>query len=74
MAQAHNAEAVFEVLTPIPTSANAEQQAAYARQGAEDAREVARAVAADAVDPDRVHMGYRGDPGTPVREVRIYVR
>ncbi len=74
LAQAHNPQAVFEVLTPVPTSANTEVQRQYLTQGAADARDVARALAADAVDPDRVQIGYRADPGAPVREVRIYVR
>ncbi|MCW3473111.1 hypothetical protein [Limobrevibacterium gyesilva] len=73
-AQARKPDVVFDVLTPIPTGEAREVQERYARQGAEDAAAVANALAAEGVPPDRVHMGYRGDPGTPPREVRVYAR
>jgi hypothetical protein len=73
-AQAHKANVEFDVLTPIPTAAAQEVQDRFARQGEADAQEVATALAADGVLPDRVHIGFRGDPGSPPREVRVYVR
>jgi hypothetical protein len=64
----------FDVLTPIPTSAGQDVQERFARQGATDAQDVANALGYDGVAPDRVHIGYRGDPGSPPREVLVYVR
>ena len=73
-AETRKPDVEFDVLTPIPTSAAQEVQEKFARQGAADAQEVANALGADGIGPDRVHIGYRGDPGSPPREVRIYVR
>jgi hypothetical protein len=68
------ADVEFDVLTPIPTTAPQAEQDRFATQGEADAQEVATALAADGVLPDRVHIGFRGDPGSPPREVRVYVR
>jgi hypothetical protein len=64
----------FDVLTPMPSSAAPDIQDRFARQGAIDAQEVANALAADGIPPDQVHIGLRGDPGAPPREVLVYVR
>lgn len=66
-------DASFEVITPVPTAAPPAEQDAFTRRGAEDARAVADALASAGVDPDKIHLGLRGDPGSPVREVRVYV-
>lgn len=73
-AQAHRPDIAFDVLTPVPTTGTQALQDRYTSQGATDAQAVAEALAADGVDPARVHIGLRGDPGAPPREVRIYVR
>jgi hypothetical protein len=73
-AEVHKPDVEFDVLTPIPTAAAQDVQERFARQGAADAQEVANALGADGIGPDRVHIGYRGDPGSPPREVRVYVR
>jgi len=73
-AQARKPDVEFDVLTPIPTAAPQEEQDQFARQGEADAQQVAMALQADGVLPDRVHIGFRGDPGSPAREVRVYVR
>lgn len=39
-----------------------------------DAAQVARMLALDSVDPERIHVGIIEDAGTPAREVRVYVR
>ncbi len=67
-------DVAFDVLTPVPTAAAPDVQARYTSQGAAVAQDVANALAADGVAPDHVHIGYRGDPGSPPREVRVYVR
>jgi hypothetical protein len=73
-AQTRKQDVEFDVLTPIPTAAPQEEQDRFARQGAEDAQAVANALGQDGITPDRVHIGYRGDPGSPPREVLVYVR
>lgn len=67
-------DAVFEVITPVPATATPAEQDAFVRQGAEDARKVADALATAGVQPTQIRLGLRGDPGNPAREVRVYVR
>ena len=73
-AESRKPDVEFDVLTPIPTSASQAEQQRFARQGADDAQTVLNALGADGVHPDRVHLGYRADPGSPPREVLVYVR
>ncbi len=73
-AQARKPDVEFDVLTPIPTGAPQAEQDRFARQGAEDAQAVANALGLEGITADRVHIGYRGDPGSPPREVLVYVR
>jgi hypothetical protein len=73
-AEARKPDVEFDVLTPIPTSAPQATQDEFARQGADDAQAVLNALGADGIRPDRVHLGYRADPGSPPREVLVYVR
>ncbi len=73
-AQAAKPDVAFDVLAPVPVSASQDVQARFTEQGAADAQAVATALAADGVDPGRVHIGFRGDPGSPPREVRVYAR
>jgi len=73
-AQTHKPDVEFDVVTPIPTAAPQAEQDRFARQGAEDAQTVANALGNDGITPDRVHIGYRGDAGSPPREVLVYVR
>ncbi len=73
-ARARKSDVEFDVVTPIPTAAPQEEQDRFARQGAEDAQAVVNALGLDGVTPDRVHLGYQGDPGSPPREVLVYVR
>jgi hypothetical protein len=44
------------------------------RQGAEDARAVADALATAGVPPEQIRLSMRSDPGNPPREVLVYVR
>ncbi|MDE2199657.1 MAG: hypothetical protein KGJ41_11610 [Rhodospirillales bacterium] len=71
---ARSPAAAFEVLTPVPTAAAADVQQRAIRQGGIDAQSVATALAYDGVDPARVHLGLVADPGSPAREVRVFVR
>lgn len=72
-ALARKPDATFEVITAIPTALPPTDQDAFVRQGTADARQVADDLATAGVDPSRIHLGLRGDPGRPVREVRVYV-
>jgi hypothetical protein len=74
LAQARKPNVEFDVITPVPTAAPQAEQDRFARQGAEDAQAVANALGLDGITSERVHIGYRGDPGSPPREVLVYVR
>ena len=71
-AQVRNPTASFDVLTPIPTKAPPEEQRKYIEQGSEDATVVGRNLQEIGGDADRVRLGFRGDDGSPPREVRVY--
>jgi hypothetical protein len=73
-AQSRKPDVVFDVVAPIPVAASDAAQDKAAAQGAEDARTVADAMQYDGVPADHVHLGYRGDPGQPPREVLVYAR
>jgi hypothetical protein len=72
-AQARKPDVRFRVMTPIPTSATRTIQAQYLKVGEADAQMIARALVEDGVPPGRIMLGFVGDPGTPTREVRLYV-
>ncbi len=73
-AQVRKPDVQFDVVTPIPTSATFAVQDAAEKTGAADADAVAIALQADGISADSIHIGSRGDPGRPPREVEIYVR
>jgi hypothetical protein len=73
-AQARKADVEFDVLAPLPTNATPAVQDIFARNGAQDTQTVATALGYAGISLDRVHVGFRGDPGAPPREVRIYLR
>ncbi len=73
-AQALKRDVEFDVVAPIPTTARQEAQDAAAAQGAIDTARVAEAFGYAGVLLDRVHVGFRGDPGNPPREVLVYAR
>ena len=70
---AHRPNARIDLVTPIPTSASLDLQDRAIRSGAQDAEEVAGVLLADGIPGDQIHLASRGDPGQPVREVRLYV-
>ena len=73
-AQQRKPDVTFDVLAMVPSQATAGEQDRRAGEAAQDAREVAAAMVAVGIPQDRMRLGLRGDPGTPPREVRIYVR
>jgi hypothetical protein len=73
-ALAHNPNTAFELLTPIPLAEKQPVQDRFARDGAADAQTVAAALRQDGVAAGRITLGYQGDAGKPVREVRLFVQ
>ena len=71
---ARDPHAAFELLTPIPLAEKQPVQDRFARDGATDARTVAAALRQDGVAAGRITLGYQGDAGKPVREVRLFVQ
>lgn len=67
-------DAQFDVVTPLPMQASLDLQDRALTSGAADSQQVADVILADGVAADHVHLGTRGDPGQPTREVRVYVR
>lgn len=64
----------FDVVALVPTQASPAEQGRRVAQGARDALAVASSVNAAGVAQDRIHLGLRGDPGDPAREVRVFAR
>jgi hypothetical protein len=73
-ALARKSNAVFDIVTPVPTALPPAEQDAAALRGAADARAVADTLATQGVPPEQLRLGLVGDPGEPPREVRVYVR
>jgi hypothetical protein len=73
-ARARKPDVTFEVVTPIPTSANRSVQDDFMRHGQDDQQVVDRELQADGVPPERITPRFQGDPGAPPREVRLYAR
>ncbi len=67
-ATARKPDVQFDVITPVAAGAVPGPNAA------EDAEDVARAIAEQSVPQDHIHLGVAEDAGTPAREVRVYVR
>lgn len=71
---AYKTDAQYDVVAPIPTSASPVVQETFSRLGQEDTAKVVSALGYAGVSLENVHAGFRGDPGTPPREVLVYVR
>lgn len=66
-------DAAFDVMTPVPIMAKRADQDRFVRDGIADAKAVAAALQQDGVPEGRVTIGFQGDFGQAVREVRLYV-
>lgn len=73
-AEARKPDVVFDILALVPTEAAAAEQTRRITQASADAATVATAFAAAGVPSERLRLVLRGDPGSPAREVRVYVR
>ncbi|HEX3347404.1 MAG TPA: hypothetical protein VHS58_04800 [Acetobacteraceae bacterium] len=67
-------DAQYDVVTLIPTSAPESVQNTAAQNGQEDAAAVVQALGYAGVSLDNVHVGIRGDAGSPPREVLVFAR
>jgi hypothetical protein len=63
----------FDVVTVVPAIGTTEQQVAAATGITSNAREVARAISADGVDDDRIHLEARAIAGVTSRQVQVFV-
>jgi hypothetical protein len=72
--QTRKPDVAFDVVSPVPIKASQADQDRFTAQGKQDAQDIATAIAEDGVAPDHIFLGFRGDPGAPPREVRVYVR
>jgi len=73
-AQQRKPDVTFDVLALVPMLATPAEQDRRVAEAARDAQTVGTAMGAAGVPSERLHLGLRGDPGSPAREVRIYVR
>ena len=64
----------FDVVTVVPSTGTPAQQVAAAEAVTSDARTVARAINADGVDDNRIHLAARAEPGVTERQIEIFVR
>ena len=66
-------DVVFDVVSVVPATGTPAQQVAAATGITGDARNVARAINADGVDDDRIHLSARADAGVTTRQVQVFV-
>lgn len=74
MAEGRRPGIQYDLVTVVPARGSPADQVAAARDGESDAIAVAGRMNALGVDPPRIHMSARTDPGASSRELRIYVR
>lgn len=67
-------DVTFDVITVVAAEGTPGEQATRAKDGAEDAVQVAALIVAQGVPSDRVRLGARTERGITEREVRVYVR
>jgi hypothetical protein len=72
-ALARKPDATFDVVTEVPATGNPDDQTAAIERGQQDAVGVMSKLADDGVDPARIHLSARTDPGITAREIRLYV-
>lgn len=70
-AQARKPDVVFDIFAAVPASGATPEAL---REGEADARLIATTLGQAGIPPERLRLGVQADPGTPPREVRLYVR
>ncbi len=68
LALSRKPDAEFNVVSPVARGT------VPSAQVGQDAANVARSIAEQSVPPERIHVGLIEDSGTPLREVRVFVR
>ena len=66
-------DVVFDVVSVVPATGTPAQQVAAATGITGDARDIARAINADGVDDDRIHLSARADAAVTTRQVQVFV-
>jgi len=74
MAEARKPDVQYNLVTVVPAHGDPSDQVKAAEQGKSDAIAVADEMIGLGVDPTRMQMSARTDPGVNARELRIYVR
>jgi hypothetical protein len=64
----------FDLVAPVPLGGTEADRATFRARQDGNLRLAATALAAAGIDPSRIRMGYRGDPGTPAAQVELYAR
>ncbi len=73
LAQARRPDAVYDLTTVVPAQGPPDQQISAVTEGEQDATDVMDTMADLGVNPDKMHLAARAEPGLPARELRIYV-
>ena len=63
----------FDVVTVVPATGTPAEQVAAATGLTGSARDIARAINADGVDDERIHLAARADAGVGTRQVQVFV-
>ena len=66
-------DVVFDVVSVVPATGTPAQQVAAATGITGDARDIARAINADGVDDERIHLSARAEAGVTTRQVQVFV-
>ncbi|WP_158745595.1 hypothetical protein [Acidisphaera sp. L21] len=72
-AVARKPDVQFDVVTVVPAIGTPANQVAAATGITANAREIARAISADGVDDDRIHLEARAVSGATSRQVQVFV-
>jgi hypothetical protein len=64
----------FDLVAPVPLAGTEAARTAFRTRQQGNLEQAATALAAAGIDPARIRIGYRGDPGSPAPEVELYAR
>lgn len=64
----------FDLVAPVPLAGSAAARAAFRARQRRHLEQAATALARAGIDPSRIRLGLRGDPGRPAPLVELYAR
>jgi hypothetical protein len=64
----------FDLVAPVPLTGTEAARAAFRARQQANLEQAATALAAAGIDPVRIRIGYRGDPGSPAPQVELFAR